>query len=82
MSGLLPTVETEAAVFLRSVERLRAGSGGDFVSLDVDVALPSHAKGLVIFRFGAAGTVAAAGSVGGLEGGGPHGTVGREAEKP
>lgn len=81
-SGLLLTVDTEAAVFLRlpSVD-----CGGDLVSFDVELR-ESHANGLVNFLVGGGGGAAAAAAGGGggflLTGGGPHGTDGRVPDKP
>ena len=48
-SGLLPKVDTEAAVF-RLASRDLSGSTGGWFSLGVDAARPSHAKGVVTFR--------------------------------
>lgn len=73
-------VETDTEVFLRSKKVLPAWSGGDLPSFGTDAARLSHAKGPVTFRE----------CVGGVAGGivtvfdelPPHGTPGREAEKP
>ena len=78
-SGLLPIVDIEAAVLRRpSVDR--SGTAGGCESFDVDVALPSHAKGAVTLR--GCGAVGEGPRSEGRFGGAPQGTEGRAADKP
>ena len=79
-SGLLETVDTDAPVFLRLTS---FDCGGDLVSRPPVELLESHANGLVNFRVGGGGGAVAAGGGGFLlTGGGPHGTEGRDPDKP
>jgi hypothetical protein len=49
-SGLLPSVDTEAAVLRRASVCDREGRGGDFVSFVLVVARLSQPKGVVTLR--------------------------------
>jgi hypothetical protein len=71
MSGLLPIVEIEAAVFRRP---------DCTASLLPVEARESQAKGLVIFRVGGGGGAAGGGCI--FCGGGAHGTEGRLPDNP
>lgn len=74
-------VEIDAEVFLRSTTVVSGWDGGSFPSFGADAALLSHANGPLIFRdcaVGSGGTAMVLVFVEAL----PHGTPGREAEKP
>ena len=81
VSGLLPTVDIDAAVFLRLKGDAVACTVDCFDSLGALVPLESQENGLVSFLGGGADDWAEGGGFL-FTGGGPHSTGGREAENP
>ena len=78
---MLVVVAIDEAVFLRSIESVNGGNGGDITaSFPDDAFRDSHEKGLVSFLLGGAGIVSFEDA--GRGGGAPHGTDGSAPENP